>query len=914
VLLIGRESERQIVAGMLNNAERGRSGALVVRGEAGIGKTALVDEARDQGASAGFNLIRIDGYESEHQLAFAGLHRLCAPIMDDADTLPPPQKAALEVALGQTGGPTPDHFLVGLATLTLLAESAEARPLLCLVDDAQWLDAASERVIAFVARRLSAERIAMMVAVREAPEHDSPAFAGIPSLMVRGLDDADSRALLQSTVRTPIDEAVRDRLVAEARGNPLALLELPRTAAATHLVSSLAVLDGVSAPRRVEEAYLQRASRLPADTQLMLLLAAADATADSTRLWAAAAHLGIPIDAAHPAEEAGLLDIDTQVRFRHPLARSAVYAAAAVDDRRRVHDALARVIDPDLDPDRQAWHCAKAVAGSDEGVAAKSVAAAHRALARGAMADAAALLARGTELTPDAGVRSERALLAAQALYEAGSSDEALRLLAVAESGPLGALQTARAGLCRAMISFELTHSGDAPEQMVAAAVALGTLDAAVSRETYLVALDSAIITGGAGGGMTVREVADAAADAPRPIGPPGPTDLLLDALVAAYSGGLAFAAPEVTRALTAFRDDAGGADEPERERTGRWLALAARIAGAAFDDNLALLLTRRNLNRVRESGSLAALPAALAALASSETLTGDLARGADLVAETAAISRAIGITTPPYGALFLAAWRGRAGDITHIGEIVRGVGDDDGAGASLAHYALAVSHNASGRYADAADAALRATRSSEFVTAGLALLELVEATSRAGLRAQASTAAEQLIARASVAPTPMARGFAAFARALVADDDVADGLYQEATEQLGVSRMAAYGSRVHLCHGEWLRRAGLRARARKQLRIAHETLADIGAEGFSERAARELRATGEHPRARGAAPASALTDHERHIARLVAAGATSREVAAELFLSPRTIEAHLRNIFRKVGIASRRELKSLRL
>lgn len=913
--LLGRQSERRLAAELLDGARAGRSGALIIRGEAGIGKTALLDHVETEAGEDGFAVMRVTGHESETQLTFAGLHRLCAPLLAHLDSLPPPQRAALDVALGVGSGPAPDHFLVGLATLTLVAEAAEETPLLCIVDDAHWLDSASAQAIAFVVRRIGAERLAFVIAVRETDPDVADVFSDVPSATMSGLADSDARELLRTLVSTPIDEVMRDRVVADARGNPLALLELPRSTSATHLASALVVPASASAPRRVEELYLRRSESLPPPTRLLLLLAAAEPTADPTLLWSAAARLGIEVDDAAPAEHADLLEISTSVRFRHPLARSAVYGGASAADRRRVHRALAECIDPRVDPDRRAWHRAKAVDGTDEAVAAESVAAAQRAIARGAMADAAALLERATELTPDPGVRVERAILAADVLREAGASAAALRSLAIAEAGPIGDAESARLLLYRAMILFGTTHAGEATAQMVEAAKALAPLDAALSRETYLVALDAAVITGGVDGGPTVRDVAAAAVDAPRPVRRSMPADLLLDALAAAYTRGFSAAGPAFREALQAFRHAAASDTAVEdAARTDRWLALAARTAGAVFDAELSLELGQRNVERVRESGSLAALPAALVARASALVLVGDLAGAADLAAQTAAVARATGTPAPPYADLFLAAWRGRDADAVRLDEIAAEVGSGDGAGPSLVAYARAVSHNASGRYAEAAAAAMRASRSDELVTGSLALPELVEGAARAGHRATAVAALELLLSRTSVAPTPMARGFAAQAQALVADDHTAENHYRAATEQLARTGLSGASARAYLTYGEWLRRQGHRQRAREHLRTAHAMFSTMGSEVFARRAARELRATGEHARSRTAGRPPTLTDQEVHIARLVAAGGTSREVAAQLFLSPRTIEAHLRSIFRKLAITSRRQLRELEL
>src|SRR5690606_13196305 len=353
--LLGRRAECAALEQVLTGSATGQSGVLVVRGEAGIGKTALLEHARTTAAMSGFRVESAAGVESETQFAFAGLHQLCAPLLDRAGALPPPQQTALGVAFGLHEGAAPDRFLVGLATLNLLAEVAEDGPLLCLVEDAQWLDQASAQVLAFVARRLVAERIALVFALRDPTDRDVRAFSGLPDLQLEGLGHQDAQALLATAVGAPLDDVVRDRIVAEARGNPLALLELPKSALPARLAGGLAVPGVASVPRRAQDSCQQRAASLPADTQLLLLVAAADPTGDVTLLWQAAAHMGIAREAVAPAETAGLVEIDTRVRFRHPLVRSAVYTAAALADQRRAHAALAAVPDPGRDAARRAW-------------------------------------------------------------------------------------------------------------------------------------------------------------------------------------------------------------------------------------------------------------------------------------------------------------------------------------------------------------------------------------------------------------------------------------------------------------------------------------------------------------------------------------------------------------------------------
>jgi DNA-binding CsgD family transcriptional regulator len=888
----------------------GRSGALVLRGEAGIGKTALVQHARDRALPLGFRVECCVGAESETQFAFAGLHQLCGPLLDGVDALPEPQQTALCVAFGQRAGAAPDLFLVGLAVLNLLAEAAEKAPLLCLIDDAQWLDQASAQVLAFAARRVDAERVALLFAVRDTDVDSDHRFTGLPELRLAGLSETEARSLLATAVHAPLDDAVSERIFAEARGNPLALLELPRGIHAAHLAGGFALPDARGVPRRVEDSFQRRSAGLPVATQLLLLVASADPTGDVELLWRAAARLGLDREAAAPAETAGLLEIDSQVRFRHPLVRSAVYRSATPPDHRRVHAALAAATDPLSDPDRRAWHQAQAVLGTDEQAAAELERSAGRARRRGGLAAAAAFLQQATHLSPDPAHRARRALEAAQAKHDAGASDAALELLEVAEDGPLDDLQHARLALLDAQIAFHLTRSGDAPGMLLDAAKTMAPLDAALSRETYLHALDAAVING-----SDALPTAEAALTAPPSGVPARPVDLLLDGLATSLTRGYAAGAPGLRRALETFRDcpRAGAAHDPQTER---WLWLAARNAVGILDDELAYTLASRNVQLAREAGALATLPAALSFLAITSVLAGELARASELAAEATAITRATGGVQLRHADVILSAWRGdhtattaltasTALDVAH---------PDGGADATLAQYATAVLHNGLGNYAVAQEAAARACESQELSLSSAGLPELVEASVRAGDPDRAAVALEQLGSRAEATGTAWAIGLAACSRALVSTGPAAEDHYREAIERLGDCRMTVHLARAHLLYGEWLRREGRRQDARDELRTAHERLLSMGVEAFAERAARELRATGEHPRKRTTQPTDCLTAQELHVARLVATGATSREVAAQLFLSHRTIEAHLRSIFRKLDITSRRQLREIPL
>lgn len=908
--LLGRRSECDAIDQLLAEASAGRSGVLSVRGEAGIGKSALLQYARDTALSLGIRMETLVGVEAETQFAFAGLHQLCAPLLDRTGTLPDPQHTALSVALGRQAGAAPDRFLVGLAVLNLLAEEG---PMLCLVDDAQWLDQASAQVLAFVARRVGAERLVLMFAARDPRESGADPLAGLPELRLNGLGEADARALLDTAVCAPLDEGVRDRIVAESRGNPLALLELPSS---VQLAGGFGLPDAVSVPRRIEDNYQRRSNSLPAETRQLLLVAASEPTGDAALLWRAADHLGIDREAAAPAEAAGLLEIDTRVRFRHPLVRSAVYRAATAPEHRRAHCVLAAATDPHTDPDRRAWHRAQSVLGSDEEAAVDLERSADRALARGGFCAAAAFLRRATDLTPDPAHRARRALDAANAEHCAGAPEAARALLESVDAGRLDALQRARLELLRAQITFHLTQGSEVPRMLLRAARMLAPLDPSLARETYLQAFDAATITGGSGVKPGLPEIADALSAAPMPFGAPGPADVLLGGLVAVHTDGFESGVPILRRALEAFREHVFPVETVRAGDAGNWLSLAARTSIALFEDELTIVLADRNVQQAREAGALATLPTALIVSAFARVYTGELSLAAELADEAAAISQVSGAKPLGYAHTYLNAWRGIGSDATagHDTRDSTATEHSRGIEATVSLCAMAVLHNGRGNYPAAQKAAACAAESYEPGIRGLALHELVEAAVRAGDLESASRAMEELSIRARASGTEWALGVAARSRALTSTGAEAEELYREAIVRLKNSRMNAFLARAHLVFGEWLRREGRRSDAREQLRTAHTLLSDMGAEPFAARAARELRATGEHARKRKSQPSDALTAQEQTIARLVATGATSREVGEQLFLSPRTIEAHLRNIFRKLGLTSRRQLRKLQL
>jgi len=901
--LLGRRIECKTLDRLIATVRAGESRVLVVRGEAGIGKTALLDYLGSR--ASGCRIARAAGVQSEMELAFAGLHQLCAPMLVHLARLPSPQRDALRVAFGLEEGDAPDQFLVALAALSLLAEVAETSPLVCLIDDAQWLDQASARTLTFVARRLLAERIAMVFAVRESS--DPGALDELPELAVEALGDADARLLLTSAVPGLVDERVRDRIVAETRGNPLALMELPRGLTSAALAGGFGLPDTMPMASRVEAGFMRRLEPLPIETRRLLLAAAIDPVGDVTLIRRAAERLGIGADAAAAAEAARLVEMGARVRFRHPLVRSAVYRAASLPDRQEAHRALAESTDADIDPDRRAWHHAQAAPGADEDVAVELERSAVRAQARGGVAAAAAFLQRAAELTQDPARRAHRALDAAQSKLHAGAFEPAADLLAMAEAGPLDELGRARIDLLHAEIAFAQDRGSEAPPLLLAAARRLERLDVALARETYLEAISAAIFAGHLARGLGLREVAEAARRAPAPQLPRAP-DRLLDALAVHFTDGYPASVPIVERAVQAFCDEAISGQEALR-----WLWLASTSPSDLWDHERWYALASRHVTIAREAGALSELPLALNSCVYPHLFAGELAVAASLVEEARTVSEATGSNLAPYGALGLAALRGREReartliDATMSESAPRG----EGIGVTMAHWANALLCNGLGRYEDALAAAQEAARHQQELTVprwGLA--ELVEAAARSGAPEPASDALERLSEATRPSGTDWALGVEARSRALLSEGDAAEQLYREAIERLGRTRVRVELARAHLLYGEWLRGEQRRIDARENLHTAHEMFGRIGAEAFAERARRELLATGETVRKRSVERIAELTAQQAQIARLAGDGQTNPEIGAQLFISPRTVEFHLHKVFAKLGISSRKELR----
>ncbi len=906
--LLGRERECEVLDRLLDGVRGGRGGVLVVHGEAGVGKTALLEYAVE--AAPEFRAARTSGIEAEMELPFAAVQQLCSPFLELMDRLPQPQQEALGVAFGLIGGPAhpaPNPFLVGLAVLGLLAEAAEERRLLAVVDDAQWLDSASERALAFVARRLLAENVALLFAVRE----PSDLLAGLPELHVLSLGHRDARALLESVLPARLDERVLERIVAETRGNPLALLELPRGLTPTQLAGGFGLPAAMPLSASIEQSFTRRLARLSQDARRLLLVAAADPVGDPVLVWRTAQQLGIPESVAETIQADGLLELGARVVFRHPLARSAIYRAAGLKERRAVHRALAEATDPEIDPDRRAWHRAQAASTPDEDIAAELERSAGRAQARGGLAAVAAFLARAAALTPEPAQRAQRLLVAASAKRDAGDLEAALELLVDLEAGALDERGRARVDLLRAQIALELRRGRDAGCLFLSAASRLEPLDPELARETYLEALGGTLASDvEVGGGAPA--VAAAARAAPPGSVPPRTVDVLLDAFAIRLTEGYAAAAPTLARALgRLLAMDVSGED------VGRWLSLSGArnaniVALEMWDDEALHLLAAHQVDVARDTGALVHLQFALSFLARSHMLAGELTAASLMIDEARVIAEATG--SPPFvnAPMILAAWRGHE---AHASELIEASSAEAAARRWTSNnYAKSVLYNGLGRHDAALGAAWEAFQPDPIGYGSWLLPEVAEAASRTGDREQLESALDWLSERTRVLSSAWASGIEMRVRALLSEGEAAESLYRRSIECLSGTRARLELARTHLLYGEWLRGERRRLDAREHLRTALEAFTTMGAEAFASRAERELLAAGERADNRRLDALDQLTPQETQVARLAANGHTNREIAAQLFISPSTVEYHLHKAFRKLGVKSRTQLAHAKL
>jgi len=901
-----RHSERDALDRLVTSVRSGRSQVLVLRGEAGVGKSVLLDYLAH--SASGCRVARAAGHEYETELAYAALHQLCAPLLGLRDRLPGPQRDALKAAFGLSAAPAPDRFVVGLGVLGLLAAAAEDEPLLWIIDDAQWLDRASALTLAFVGRRLLAERAALVFAVREPGK--VPELDGLEEVLLGGLGDSDARALLDSALPGRLDELVRDRIVAESRGNPLALLELPRGLTPTELAGGFGVHDVTPLANRIEQSFRRRLEALPDETRRLLLVAAAEPVGDISLLWRAAGRLGLDAGSAASAQSAGLVELRGRVRFRHPLVRSAIYGASTLPERERAHQALAEATDPAVDPDRRAWHRAHATTVPDEDIAAELELSAGRAARRGGVAAAAAFLERAAELTPDPAECGRRTLIAATATFESGAPDGVHKLLALAELCPLDDVQRAQVARLRAQIVYGLRRGSDAPPLLLAAAERLAPLDSDAGREACLEALEAAIFAGRLNKSVGPRAVATAARDLPAARRPPRVIDRLLDGLATRYTRGYVAGVAALQGALTAFGRDVGG----DQNDMMRWFSLSWLVAGDLWDDETWHRLATRAVRVSRDAGALIALPLALGHRAVVHLHAGEFAEASSLAEENRAITTATGNAPARYSELLLAAWRGvepAARELMDWG-LQNVVARGEGRGIGGYGYASAILYNGLGHYEVALAGARSACEYDDLGITGFALVELVEAASRSGAHEEAAAALRRLEERTNAAGTDWALGVQAWSAALLLDGEAAESRYREAIKLLARSRIAVHLARAHLVYGEWLRRENRRVDAREHLGTAYDMFNRAGAEAFAERARRELLSTGVTARRRTVDTHGLLTPQEGQIARLARDGLSNPEIGAQLFISPRTVQYHMGKIFAKLGITSRAQLGRL--
>lgn len=906
--LTGRHRERRALEELAAAVRAGESRALVVHGEAGVGKTALLEHLAAH--VSGFRVARTSGIESEMELPFAGLHQLCAPMLDRLERLPEPQRDALQSAFGMRTVSAPDQFLIGLAVLGLLSDISEEQPLLCLVDDQQWLDRASAHVLAFVARRVGAESVGIIFGTRTPGDE----LTGLPELVITGLPDADALTLLNSVIPGRLDKSVRDQIVAETRGNPLALLELPRGLSPAELAGGFGLPAAAPLSGAVEENFRRRVAALPVQSRRLLIVAAADPTGDSALVWRAAERLGIDTAAARAAIEAGLVEFGTRIRFRHPLARAVAYWSASIEERQAAHRALAEVTDRGADPDRRVWHMAEASPGPDEDLAAELELSAEQARARGGLAAAAAFLERAAQLTLNPSRRAGRALAAASTKFQAGAFDATTELLAAAESGPLDEVQQASIGLLRGALAFATNRGGDAPRLLLNAARRFEPIDVGLARQTYLDAISAAAFAGRlATPGGAVVDVARAAAAAPAAPPPARSPDLLLDGFAMNFVDGYPAAVPDLRAALTTF-----GQKMPADEQL-RWMWLINLAALHLWDDEHWDPLSARYLELARGAGALTELVLALSTRAMMMLFAGDLSAAGVLVDEQRAVTEATGGNLAPYAAMRLAALRGSRDEaFALIEKTAREVPlRGEGIGIAVAEWTRAVLHNGLGNYTDATTAAERALYHQEYPklhypgVANWAAAEHIEAAVRGGTRETAADTLSWLVEMTSAGGTDWALGVEARSRALLAEGDDADRLYREAISRFGRTRVRTELARAHLIYGEWLRRERRRVDARDHLRTAHEMLQSMGMTAFAERAERELLATGETARKRTTPTRAAeLTAQEAQIARLARLGLSNPEIGIRLFISAKTVKYHLRKVFAKLDITSRNQLE----
>ncbi len=901
--LIGRHREREALKALVDAVRAGESQALVVSGEPGVGKTALLDWLVDE--TSGVRIVRATGVQAEMDLPFAALQQLLAPMLDRLDRLPVPQRDALRTFFGISPGKAPNRFFGGLAVLGLLADVAGQQPLICVIDDEQWLDRASAQVLAFVARRLERESVGLVFATRR-PSRD---LAGLPQLVVEGLGDEDARTLLDSVGTGPLDERIRDQVISETRGNPLALLELLRGMSPAEIAGGLGIRRGARPlSKKIEESFRRRIDVLPAETRRLLLLAGVDPVGDPALLNRAATHLGIPCETATAAMQTGLIEVRHHVRFRHPLVRSALTNSSSPQEIRESHSALAEATDPEQDPDRRAWHRALAATGPDEDVAEELERSADRALARGGLTATAAFLEQAAILTPDPARRAQRMLRAACAKLDADATDDAMRLLEVAEAGPADALRKAEVEHLRGRITLEQQRMPEAAGILLGAARRMEPFDPDLTREIHLEALVAAVLGAARDGSTSFLAVAEAACKAPAAPEPRRAVDVVLDAWVARATKGYAAAGPLLVEALRMVSGPDGDSARLVGGRAAALLAMELWDAEAWFTN------ATRQARVARGTGAMGQLRVAVNILGLGRVLAGEFTSARELIAEYCILTEATGNPYFPFPEMMLVAWRGQEARARELVEASRRAALGQGADAVMPYVgcASAVLHNGLGRHGEALVAAREVFEHDPCGLGPFVVPELAEAAARTGDRGTVDEALEWLSERTRTVPTDWSLGIEARLRAFLAQGSHAEGFYQESVERLGRTRVRVELARAHLLYGEWLRREKRRADAREQLSTAHDMLTTMGAGAYADRARRELLATGATARKRTDDTRRELTPQEVQIARLARAGLSNTEIGARLFISARTMQYHLRKVFIKFGISARGQLDAV--
>ncbi|MFF5494288.1 ATP-binding protein [Streptomyces aquilus] len=902
--MVGRHAEREAVGRLLDAVRDGLSAVLVLTGEAGIGKTRLLEYAA-QGA-AELHVIRLMPVETEAGLGFSALHRLLRPFLNRTDRLPGPQRAALDTALGLVSGPPADRYLVGLATLTLLSDVAAEQPLLLLVDDAHWLDRESAEALAFTARRLHADSLGVIVALRDGPA-DNGLFEALSVHRVTGLPEAEAKALLSFAARR-VDTAVAERIVAGTGGNPLALLELTDALAAEQLAGIAPLPDPLPAGRLLEGHFRRLVHAMPPETTTLLLLLAAVPAGDTATMWRAAGRLGLSARAVQPAIAAGILGRDTPPAFRHPLIRSALYAGARPEELRRAHAALAAACDPVRDADRRAWHRAEAAEGVDDAVADDLAAASERARSRGGHSQQALFLSRAAAFTKTRDTRAERLLDAAQAHLMSGDPSAAQTALDLAAADIRGPVTGARELRIRATVQMFRIDVADVPAMLMDAVTRLGAQDPGLSWELLCEALHAVLVAHDCTQGTSPAEVAAAAVDARQHTAQASMDgrDLLMEALARRVAGGYEHGAPALRAALDGLRR--GGAIGDANSPFAMMLAVAC---DDLWEVRAGRDLTDRLAAAERGTGALYALGMTLLVQARHDLLDGRFREAEVRYAEFDDIAADTGF---PGGGdvnrLHLFALTGQEKELRSAvrrAAEMRSLGH--GALHLLAQHALALFELGRGRYRQALRHARTVFEKDPPGCGSLVLSLLVEAGVRTGDRVGAREALARLEERAPLAATPWALGSLALGRALTADGDDAEKLYQESLDLLDQSLLALEQARARLLFGEWLRRRKRRWDARTQLRAAYESFDAFGALPYAERARLELLATGARARRRSEETRFDLTPRERQVASMAAAGLTNTEIATRLFVTASTVEFHLSRVFRKLGITSRKRI-----